>query len=247
MKARSTLSIFAIAAFAAGTLVGCSITGGGPWINRAELTGDTTTQTRQVEGFTGVALSGKATLTVTQGGSFSVSVTTDSGLQKHIETSVHGSTLHIDQNYSIAGSPPDVTVAVTLPRLDELEVSGSSSTTVKEVRGESLHVSLSGSGDIRIDARVKTLAVDVSGSGDLVLEGSAGSAQVTISGSGTVTGADLKADTAHISVLGSGDVTLRVAHTLDANVAGSGDINYYGNPAVSSDIAGSGRVRRAGS
>jgi Putative auto-transporter adhesin, head GIN domain len=247
MNARGTISILAIAAFTAGTLVGCSINGGGPWINRAELTGETTTQTRSVDGFTGIALSGNAHLTVTQGNSFSVAVTADSGLQNHIDTSVRGSTLEIDQNYSIAGSSPDVAVTVTMPHLTYLEVSGSSSTTATKVHGDSLHVSSSGSSDIRIDAQVQELAVDVAGSGDLALTGTAGSAAITVSGSGTVSGSTLATATAHVSVSGSGDVTLRVATTLDANVAGSGSINYCGDPVVDSDVSGSGSIRRAGS
>jgi hypothetical protein len=86
MNARGTISILAIAAFAVGTLVGCAINGGGRWINRAELTGETTAQTRSVDGFTGIALGGNAKLTVPQGDAFSVAVTTDSGLQRHIDT-----------------------------------------------------------------------------------------------------------------------------------------------------------------
>ncbi len=247
MNARSTISVLAIAAFAAGTLVGCSINGGGPWVDRADLTGETTTQARTLDGFTGITLSGNATLTVTQGDSFSVAVTTDSGLQDHIDTFVRGSTLEIDQHYSIAGRSPDVSVAVTLPRLTELDLSGSSSTTLEGIRGESLRASSSGSSNIRIDADVETLSVDVAGSGDIALTGKARDAHVTISGSGTVAGADLEAKTADVSVSGSGDMTLRVQNTLDASVAGSGDITYYGDPAVSSEVAGSGRVHRAGS
>lgn len=247
MKARNTVYILAIAAFAAGTLVGCSINGSGPWVNRAELTGETTTQTRSVTGFTGVAVSGNANVTVTQGDAFSVAVTADSGLQKHIDTSVRGSTLEIDQKYSVAGRSPDVAVTITVPQLKELILAGSSSTTVDGVRGEFLHVSSSGSSDIRIDAEVKTLAVAVDGSGDLALTGTAGSADITVSGSGTVNGSELTAARATVSVSGSGDVTLRVDTTLDANVSGSGSVNYYGDPAVRSDVAGSGSVHRAGS
>ena len=247
MKARGVVTILAIAAFAAGTLVGCSINGSGPWINRADLTGETTTQMRSLEGFTGIALNGNATLAVTQGSSFSVAVTADSGLQEHIDTTVSGSTLQIDQNYSIAGRSPEVTVTVTLPQLDNVDLSGSSTATMNAIDGDSLSVSSSGSSDIRIDARVNALAVDVAGSGDVEFAGSAESVRVTISGSGTVNGADLAAATANVSVSGFGDVTLRVETSLDASVAGSGNISYYGDPEVRSDIAGSGSVHRVGS
>jgi len=247
MNARSTISVLAIAAFAAGTLVGCSINGSGPWINRGDLTGETITQKRSLDGFTGISLSGNATLTVTQGDSFSVAVTTDSGLQDHVDTAVRGSTLEIDQNYSIAGRSPSVTVAVTLPRLDTVDLSGSASTTIDGTSGESLHVSSSGASDIHIDAAVNTLAVVVSGSGAIDLAGTARSVELTISGSGLVTGAALKATTADVSVSGWGNVTLSVEKTLDASLSGSGNITYYGDPEVRSEVSGLGRVHRAGS
>ena len=247
MNARSTISVLAIAAFAAGTLVGCSINGSGPWLNRGDLSGETTTQERSLEGFTGISLSGNATLTVTQGDSFSVAVTTDSGLQDHIGTAVRGSTLEIAQNYSIAGRSPDVAVTVTLPLLDSVDLAGSSSTTIEGMSGESLRVSSSGASDIRIDAAVNTLAVDVSGAGDIELTGTARSADITISGTGTVTGTALKATTANVSVSGWGDVTLSVEKTLDVDLSGAGDITYYGDPEVRSDVSGLGRVQHAGS
>ena len=245
MNGRTTIAVLAIAAFSTGTLVGCSVSGNGPWLDRSDLTGETTTQSRSLHGFTGIALSGNATLTVTQGDSFSVAVTTDSGLQEHIDTSVRGSTLEIEQHYSIAGRSPDVSVAVTLPRLDSVDLSGSSATTIEGVRGESLHVSSSGSSDIHIDAAVKALAVDVSGSGDIQLMGTAGSADIAISGAGTVSGAALNTTTANVSVSGVGDVTLSVAKTLDVDLSGAGDITYYGDPEVRSEVSGLGRVHRA--
>ncbi len=247
MNARGTISVLAMTAFAAGTLVGCSINGSGPWINRGGLTGEITTQKRSLDGFTEISFMGNATLTVTQGDSFSVAVTTDSGLQDHVDTAVHGSTLEIAQNYSVAGRSPEVSVAVTLPRLDSVDLAGSSSATIDGMSGESLHVSSSGASDIHIDTSVNTLSVDVSGTGAIDLTGTARSVELTISGSGIVTGAALKATTADVSVSGLGNVTLSVEKTLDATLSGSGNITYYGDPEVRSEVSGLGRVHRAGS
>lgn len=245
MKARATTAVLALTAFAAGTLVGC--TGNGPWIDRADLTGETTTEKRPVDGFTSIAFGGNATLTVIQGDAFLVEVTADSGLQERIGTSVNGSTLEIDQNYSMLGSTPEVKVTVTLPSLTKVAVAGATTTSVTGVTSESLTIVSAGASDITLEGDVHTLTVDVAGSGDVTLHGTGDATHISVTGAGNIHGSDLTAQTAQVSVVGAGDVELRVKDSLDVDVAGSGDITYYGDPAVSTDISGSGEIRRADS
>lgn len=245
MLVRTTLSIAAMAAFAAGAAVGCSITGNGPWLSDSDLSGETTTEARDLDGFTAVSLGGNADLIVTQGDAFSVEVTADSALQEHVTTAVNGSTLNIRQEYSIVGASPTVTVTITVPRLTEVSLSGSSDATIAGVRGDSLHVTTSGSSDVRVDSEVGDLAIDVSGSSDFTVTGTADSTDISISGSGTVTGSGFTTAAARVSVTGSGDVTLRVDDTLDASISGSGSVIYYGDPTVDADTTGSGSIHRA--
>lgn len=245
MRIRTTLAIAATAALVAGTTAGCSITGNGPWLDKGDLSGETTTQSRDVDGFTGVSVSGDADVTVTQGDAFSVEITADSALQEHIETTVENSKLRVAQEYSMMGSSPQVTVVITVPRLTDVWLSGSADATVAGVRGDTLRIATSGSSDVRVDSEVDSLTVDVSGSSDISLTGTASAVSVDISGSAEVTGTGMSTEKANVSVSGSGTVSLRVTDALSVDVSGSGDVTYYGDPTVTKDISGSGAVHHA--
>lgn len=245
MRIRTALTIAALATLATGATVGCSIHGNGPWLTKSDLSKDVTTESRDIDGFTGVSVSGSADITVTQAETFSVEVTADSSLQEHIDTKVTDATLHIDQNYSIVGASPVVSVSITMPRLASLSLSGSADATVSGLRGEALDLESSGSSDVRIDGDVSSLTIAISGSGDVTLHGTAHSVDVSTSGSGTVAGSGLTASTAKASVSGSGDISLRVTDALDARVSGSGNVEYYGNPSVTTNTSGSGEVHKA--
>ena len=84
MALRHHMRVAAVAATAACAAAACSFGGNGPIVTSGDLSGETTTEARQVDGFTEVAVGGGAELTVTEGDTYSVEVTTDSGLQQHI-------------------------------------------------------------------------------------------------------------------------------------------------------------------
>ncbi len=69
---------------------------------------------------------------------------------------------------------------------------------------------------------------------------------IDISGSGEYRAGDLQSETAKIKISGSGDVTLWVIESLDANVSGSGSVNYYGHPQTSLSSSGSGKIKSLG-
>ena len=62
-------------------------------------------------------------------------------------------------------------------------------------------------------------------------------------GSGDVGMESVTADTADVSIMGSGDVRIRVNNRLDAKIMGSGDLEFGGSPEVNTSVLGSGDVR----
>lgn len=238
------LALGAALAAAALAVTACSYTGNGPLLTKDDLTGEQSTQARDLDGFTAVSIGGYADLTVTEGDEFAVTVTTDSGLQEHVTTRVDGQTLVISLDFSYFGTAPAVDVAVTLPALTELDVSGSSDATVRASSPAALAIKVSGSGDVDVAADPATLSVKVSGSGTVDAHGTVTTAQLTVSGSGDIHGKDLTAATANVTVSGSGGASVRVRDSLMAKVSGSGDVAYYGDPHVTTDVSGSGDVSR---
>lgn len=241
MRLRTAVGAAAIAA-AALAISACDINGEGPVLTRDDLSGETATEARNLEGFTQIDMGGSADLLVMEGDSFEIEVTADSALQAYVTTEVVGSTLRIEQHYSIIGASPSVSVSVTVPDLTRLDVSGASEATVRSVTAENLEVGISGAGDIDLAADAQQLTISVTGAGTVAAHGTVDSASITVSGAGGIDGEDLTIADAAVTVSGAGNVTVRVRQSLDAHVSGAGTLVYYGDPQVTRDVAGAGSI-----
>src|SRR5688572_6146604 len=140
-------------------------------------------ETRPLDGFEGVAVSGGIGLTVRQGDTFRVEVTADD--LEDVITEVSGGTLQIHRprtlgvfNWGDAGS-----VEVTLPKLVELTASGGSEVrTQGPFSGDRLELVASGGSDVAVEIAVGTLELTASGGSDMRVSGSARTARVQSSG-----------------------------------------------------------------
>lgn len=243
MELRTLIGAVAIAA-ASITISGCDINGDGPVLLRSDLSGETTTEVRDLDGFTQIDMGGSGNLVVTEGESFDIEVSTDSALQEHVTTDVVGNTLRIEQHYSVVGASPTVSISVTVPDLTRLEVSGAADAAVRSVTAEDLEVTISGAGDIDLAADAQQLTVSVSGAGSVAAHGTVQSGSLTISGAGSIEGEDLTVGDAVVSVSGAGSVSVRVRDSLEAHASGAGSIVYFGDPHVTRDVSGAGSISR---
>jgi hypothetical protein len=181
------------------------------------------TQARSVPPFTSVDLAGGASVDVTVSATRSVVVHADDNLLAHVTTRVVGGRLLVGTRGSFATKTP-LRVAVTLPALRALALSGGAVLTAAGVHEHALAVTLSGGGLLRVTGAVDRLDVLLSGGGDAELAG-------------------LAARTAHVRLTGSGLVDVQPVVSLDATVSGSGAVVYRGNPQrVTSHVTGSGAI-----
>lgn len=122
------------------------------------------TEERTLETFSAIDLSGESALAVRVGGPQSVVVSADDNLVDRVTTTVGGEKLVVGTEGSFRTTSP-MTVTVTVPSLDELELSGAGSVDAEGVRGERLVVTLSGDGLVRVTGRVEKLDVRLAGTG----------------------------------------------------------------------------------
>ncbi len=225
--------------------------------------GKVATETRTLDAFDAVALSGAMDLVVRQGAQQSVQVQADDNLLPLLETLVepgrNGNTLKVrwkresgsagmggwgnSSNYIQTRSK--VLITVVVPKLSAVSVAGSGDVRVETFSTPSLQLSLSGSGDARLEGlTTDELGVRVSGSGDVTGKGSAAKVKISIAGSGDVRLSEMRADDVSVSIAGSGDAAVNAQKALSVSIAGSGDVSYTGDAQVKSSVAGSGSVRR---
>jgi hypothetical protein len=197
-------------------LAGCGLT------SFARDPGPTRTEDRAVQGVAEVELATSGDLTLTTGGTPSLTITAGRDVLSHLTSEVQGDRLVLGTKGSV-GSLGEVRYDLVLPAAHVVD--------------------LSGSGSIRADGLdVDELTVDLSGSGTITLAGRTGRQTVELDGSGNYRAARLDSTDAEVTVAGSGTADVQVSGTLRAVIEGSGTITHGGGARVDTQIDGSGSV-----
>ena len=110
---------------------------------------------------------------------------------------------------------------------------------------DKVDLSVSGSGNIKVNLHAPSVEAQMSGSGDINLSGEAKRFEGSLSGSGNIRAMDLKTEETAIRISGSGNADVFASTKLDVRVTGSGDVRYKGGvQQVTSNITGSGSVKK---
>ncbi|MDZ7738154.1 MAG: head GIN domain-containing protein [Bacteroidales bacterium] len=203
-------------------------------------------ETRDVNDFTGVSFGVAGELILEQGNSFSVVLEGDKDDLEEVETLVRGDMLIIRQDSWLNWGNKKVTVYITMPVIDDLSVSGSGNLIAEKIKADDLEISVSGSGDIDLGELVaNSVDCSISGSGTIEIgEGTAGDGELSISGSGKYRGDEFALKYLDVSISGSGSCYTMVEEKLEAHISGSGNVYYSGSPNVDAKVSGSGKVRK---
>jgi hypothetical protein len=189
-----------------------------------EGSGVAAAETRNVATFNSVELAGSNNVVIRVGEKQSVVVRADDNLLDRVTTEVRSGKLVIANLPGSFTTKSPMSVAVNVPTLDALTLTGSGNIVVDGIEAENLEVTLPGSGT-------------------LTGSGTATQLEVTVSGSGTVQFTRLVANDVRAIVSGSGSILITATKSLDASVSGSGAILYAGDPQdVTKSVTGTGAI-----
>lgn len=193
-------------------------------LNLGDVAGvDTTTQSRSVDAFESIDVSGSVDVDVEVGPTLSVEVEASPKIIEDIQTVVEGGTLQVRLARGVHVNAGRMLVRVTVPSLEG--------------------VSVSGSGDIEVDGLDEdSLSIAVTGSGDVEASGKAESVSFSVSGSGDIGARTLEVETATVQLRGSGDVRLSATKTVTGSIVGNGDVSVHGGATCTIAVSGSGDV-----
>ena len=184
--------------------------------------GDVITLSREVSGFTEIALSGSGNVIVDVNGTEALTIEADDNIMPLLTTEVRNGVLELDVESSISPTR-QITYTISAQALEGVSIAGSGYISATGVNTDSFKVKITGSGRVEPTGTATELTVVISGSGDY--EGEA-----------------LVAQLGGVTVSGSGNALVNVTDELDVTVSGSGDVGYIGSPNLSSSISGSGDV-----
>jgi hypothetical protein len=229
------------------TVTACSAEGTSDGKNsrRSGDAGPVTTQSFDLAGFTGVKVAGPDDVTIRRGEAFSITAKGPKAVIDELEIELDGDTLSIgrkNSGFSFSGDDQDVEIAITMPALRAVRLTGSGEIDADAVDGDAVEAVVTGSGDLTIAAlNGKSAKLTVSGSGDVeVGGGTIGSGNFDVTGSGNIDAAGLAATTLDVSITGSGDVDAKASGSADISILGSGDATIGGGGKCSTRTMGSG-------
>lgn len=165
-----------------------------------------------------------------------------------LDVEVRGDTLVIQPDHAAWGGWPGggdgkVTVAVTVPTLRAIALTGSGAMTVDRIKAAEVQLAISGSGGLAVaQLQAEKLGLAIAGSGSMTLAGHALQADASVQGSGALAAAGLSVDDATLSLQGSGDLGITATRTAKVASAGSGNVTVAGPAACTVAQAGSGEV-----
>jgi hypothetical protein len=190
--------------------------------------GPVVNERRDVASFDSISLEGAAKLEIRIGEPLSVQI---SGSEKSVartETSVSGDTLHIKnkaRDWTLRNHAR-LTVQITLPKLDALEVEGGNDVSVAGLHGGDTTIKAAGAANIKADGELDELTVRLAGAGHADLS-------------------KLAVVDAKVTVDGVGSVIVNPRDSLDATMNGVGAIFYTGSPTkVNTRMNGLGTIAR---
>ena len=173
-----------------------------------------------------------------------VSVTTDSNLEKYIQTEIKNGVLEIKTDRREGLRPSKNIITVYMPVIAELDISGSGTINfMNKISGEALRRTISCSGEIQGELEYNNLFANIRGSGGITLTGKSQKAELDISGSGAFECLELEAQDVIVKISGSGNTRVNAINNLTGRISGAGNIVYKGSPKITYSGSGSGTLK----
>lgn len=203
-----------------------------------------------VDDFSELTFGTSGVLYLSQGSENKVVVDADEDVLDKIDFDQRGDRLVIrnrnNRGWNRGWGRNELKVYVTMRDISAITLSGSGPIySETRLKTDDLEVELSGSGSMELEVESRDLEIGISGSGSIEIEGSGEDVYAKISGSGKIKADDLEVKSLDARISGSGNIYMTVEDEIEASISGSGNVYYKGNPdRVINSASGSGKIRR---
>ena len=201
------------------------------WKTRVTGNGDVQKEERKTTEFTGVRTSSAIDVYLSQGKGHRIVVEADENLLEYIVTEVKDDVLRVYPDDVNIRRAERMRVYVTMENVEYISTSSAGDVIGETpVKTETLKISASSSGDVKLEVYAKELFLKTSSAGDITLKGTADYVKASTSSAGDIKAYDLKVREADLSSSSAGDIKITVTERLKARASSAGDIHFYGNP-----------------
>ena len=209
------------------------------------------TESREVSGFTRLALGSIGELTLVQGEEESLVIEAEDNILPLITSDVRDDTLFIgldETGLNRVIPTKDIKYRLTMNKITGLEVSGAADIDAQTVNAGELEIESSGAGTMKIgNLTANKLKVEVSGAGNVEIESGVVPVQeIHLSGAGSYDSSGIESREAKVDISGAGNATMWVKEKMEVEMSGAGNLEYYGTPEMVANVSGAGKMKSLG-
>lgn len=163
---------------------------------------------------------------ITQSENYEVSVVTESERDlEDIRAEVRNGKLHLDFRDRFFENRERVNIYVSMPNLEELDISGASKLKVLDFKDiDNLNIDISGAANAQLDIEASDLEFDGSGASKTEIKGTIGSLNLDLSGASRFKATDTEIGTAKVEASGASRVDLGEVGNLISNTSGAASV-----------------------
>ncbi|MES2274785.1 MAG: head GIN domain-containing protein [Bacteroidota bacterium] len=202
-------------------------------------------ETRKVNDFTRINVSGGYNITLKQDSTLSLNITADDNVLKYITTNVDGDELRISTKKNICAKN-GIAIIIGVRNLEAIKGSGAIEVTSDgKLNLKNMSLNLSGASKVNLDMNATDVITKGTGATEINLKGQAASHTVHLTGSGKVSALDFVVGKYDIETTGASECKINVLTDLNVHTTGASDIQYRGNPTnVNTSKAGASSVTK---
>jgi len=183
---------------------------------------------------------------VNYGKEYGITIRVDDNLKSYVVVEKRGNTLKIGMKEGHNYINSHLEVAVTLPDIRKLGLSGASSVVIKGFDfNHDLVVNLSGASKVYGSVKTGNLDLHLSGASDVTLKGKGENLLIKASGASTIKMDDFCVNDASLKLSGSSNCRVNIDGDMDVQASGSSRVKYCGNGKLGSiETSGFSKVKR---
>ncbi|MCC7050836.1 MAG: DUF2807 domain-containing protein, partial [Bacteroidia bacterium] len=201
-------------------------------------------QERPLDKFTTISLSNEDQVILKQSNQTQLTISYANGNPNDITSEVKTGVLSFKKRKG--NDLKGVKLLIESPQFKNIILSGASDVKSDSViKTDSLWITVSGAGDLRLNINANYIESTISGAGDVELSGKTDIHRTTVSGAGDLRAINLVTKTTHATITRSGDAKVNATDKLTANITGAGGIFYKNEPLEKDiDVSAAGTARK---
>lgn len=203
-------------------------------------------KTLDVRDFTGLDIASGIHAEAITGSTFSVVAESPNAIDlQELRYSVSGGAFHASYDWDFFSlfrpSSRNLTLHITLPRLERIDISSGASLTATAPVGDALSLDASsGAHATVVSATARTYSVDASSGADVAIDGTCQSVSTNVSSGANVDAGKLDCAEATANVSSGGHASIAARSTVTVDVSSGGGVEVLGHPNVKTLDANSG-------